>query len=243
MAEQFYGRKSSIYVSDGGGEVLLDVLIAVGRHMAATPEETAVVTYLQRCRSRGAGTRAFSLEGPDPELADTGRLLALAEITAECARRLAAQRPDPLLAAVPDDPERRRTYLALMLILHEMIGDALPEDHPALTPPRLNLTPDERRDLEVERIWRRMPDLRRRCEPAEILEELDRMALLLSTAEPSEENRIARMHCQEARHRQFEEMGDREQQIATLREIAALTPDEEYRQAAEEAIQELLGEA
>jgi hypothetical protein len=244
MAEQFYGRKSSIYVSNGGGEILLDTLIAVGRRIAATPEESAVVSFLQQRRSGGAGCRAFSLEPPDHELEGAGRLLALARITAECARRLASRKPDPLLAdVVPDREDLRRTALALLLILHEMIGDALPADHPPFGVPRLDLPADERRNLEVELIWRRLPDLRRRCEPEEILKELDRMAALLRMAEPNEANRMARLQCQEARHRLFEEMDNRTGQIETLREIAALTPDEEYRQVVEEAMQELLAQS
>jgi hypothetical protein len=236
MAEHFVGRKRTIHTSNGGGEALLKLLASVGSEIAATPDEKAVVAFLQRRLAKGSGWRAFDLDSPDREPDE--RLLALAHITAEAARRLARpQGPlDPSLIAAQQ--ELRLRYLAMVVILYDMIADALPPA-PPLAPLALGLSQEEQRELDIARIEQEWGDVLRREGPAGALGTLDRIAALLGAAEQTDANRERLMHCHEERHRLFEEMEDVLNQIAALQQVAALATDEEYRRVVESAIADL----
>jgi hypothetical protein len=238
MAEHFVGRKRTIHTTNGGGEALLKLLTSVGSHIAATPDEEAVVAFLKLRLNKGSGWRAFSLDPPGPELAATERLRALARITAEAARRLAhPQGPlDPSLSAAQE--ELRLLYLAMVVILYDMIGDELPPEAP-LAPPALGLSPEEQRELDIWHIQVEWADVKRREGPEGVLVMLDRLAALVEAAEPTLANRERLMHCHEGRYDQFKELEDVPNQIAALQQVAALAADEEYRRAAESVIEDL----
>lgn len=112
--------------SSGALETLYGAWVTLGTEMAGTPDEEAVVAWLDDRRMYGGDSaRAFSLNPPTEELASRERLLFLKRLVAATREKLDQPEPDPdVFEAVVWTDELRAEWICRLVKLEELLGQA-----------------------------------------------------------------------------------------------------------------------
>jgi hypothetical protein len=165
MAEHFRGKNLTIHFTNGGGESLFRMWVAVAEKLILEPEMEDVTDYLHYCLEECCdGTRAFDFAPPPPALESPANLFCLSKIVEFCVRELAKDSPDIAIAdcGCNWDKELRLSWLSKMLDLHEMIRDAFPSNLPSLEPIKITLPHEDEIAVKIPQLFRRKAELNSR---------------------------------------------------------------------------------
>jgi len=245
MAEQFEGRRCHVSISDGGAEAMIQAWVRIGERLQPSPAFDSVLTFLRsRLTECYDGGRAFSIDPPVPALDSEDKLRTLGSLIDVLSQELAKTCPDPGIIDIRWSHALRLWWIAKVLNLYQLVNDALPPGARPLPDPNLDLSPDDRARVELERLlglmgqhrWRRYWD--RNSPPiSDQLAVLERIIELTERlgAQP-DHLPISELHY--LRSQLLRECGDTQSELQALREAAALAGDTRDRAVLEEMVAE-----
>jgi hypothetical protein len=247
MGACFHGQDHSIYTTNGGFIELMRALITLGERIPQTPDLVDVITFLRECFESGfCGCGGFDFNPPPEQIATPKRLHCLAQLVIAFAVEVSQAQPDSTLTEINWDRELRIRWLANLFDLHEIINSALEPSFTSLEPLELNLALSDKAACELERLMNKKKELRRRTraslfkpQPQVVLEQIDRMLVLIEQNKLPEAGNLSKSMLYVERAELLDSLNDKYGELVAWQQAALSESDVETRAILEEIVVDL----